>query len=261
MRKTIVLLVMMALLAFITQPAFADMQPIFETISPDQIADISMNDDWDKMTAVANPDNTFKQVEYYVKSTGATSGIRYRTKEITFNVGQYGPGSLGAAEFRSNTPGPGETIYDKVILPRDFFRGLLGSTIPNGPQLVGEALDTENYLCVGAVLEIYNANTGQVLETITSEEECQTKGAAQGFGAKDIADMKSRWQQVPLRTAPTPDFYPTPEGSTEWQEEYKDPSICARYYGDRAPGESFDIIVNLHNSGNAIPVPLDKNSL
>jgi len=249
MRKTIVLLVMMALLAFITQPAFADMQPIFETISPDQIADISMNDDWDKMTAVANPDNTFKQVEYYVKSTGATSGIRYRTKEITFKAGQYGPGSLGAAEFRSNTPGPGETIYDKVILPRDFFRGLLGSTIPNGPQLVGEALDTENYLYVGAILEIYNANTGQVLETITSEEECQTKGAAQGFGPKDIADMKSRWQQVPLRTAPSPDFFPTPEGSNQWREEYKDPNKGAKTYSYKQGATEITFPVTLRNAG------------
>ncbi|MDD2503434.1 MAG: hypothetical protein PHG58_06245 [Clostridia bacterium] len=249
MRKTMVLFVMMALFICMVQPAFADMQPIFEAIPTDIVSELSMNNEWSKMRARSNPDNTFKQVEYYVKSTGATSGIRYRMKEITFKVGQYGPGSLGAAKFRSNSPGPGETIYDKVILPRDFFRGLLGSTFPNGPQLVGEALDTENYLYVGAVLEIYNANTGQVLETITSEEECQTKGAAQGFAQKDIADMKSRWQQVPLRTAPSPDFFPTPEGSCQWQEEYKDPNKGAKTYSYKQGATEITFPVTLRNAG------------
>jgi len=45
-----------------------------------------------------------------------------------------------------------------------------------------------------------------------------------------------------------PDFFPTPEGSNQWREEYKDPDICAKTY-EADPGTSLNIPVTLHNSG------------
>ncbi len=215
MRKLIIFFVTLAILACMVQPAFAG-QPVFETLSEEGIAKLTNDDLWDEMTAVVD-ENTdkFDRVVYYVKSTGASSGVRYRTKLITFSVGKYGPATFGANEFRSRVPGPGETIYDKIILDRDFFRALIGSTFPNGPALVAEALDTESYLNVGAVIEIYNANTGKVLATINSPDECQSKAGAIGFGAADIADMKTRWQKVFLRKAPTAEIIATEPQETK----------------------------------------------
>lgn len=53
--------------------------------------------------------------------------------------------------------------------------------------------------------------------------------------------------QVKVGGSP-PDFYPTPEGSTEWKPSYKDPNICAMTYAD-APGTHKNILVNVNNSG------------
>ncbi len=51
-----------------------------------------------------------------------------------------------------------------------------------------------------------------------------------------------------VNTQGTPDFYPTPEGSTEWKPQYKDPKYCAKTYVGN-PGQIIDIPVSLHNAG------------
>ncbi len=253
MRKIIIFFVTLAILACMVQPAFA-LQPIFETLSELDIVDLNRTDQWDKMRAVVDEDTgKFNRVEYYVKSTGASSGIRYRTKQITFSVGDYGPAIFGANEFRSRVPGPGETIYDKIILDRDFFRALIGSTFPNGPALVAEALDTESYLNVGAVIEIYNANTGQVLAKINSPEECQSKAGAIGFGAGDIADMKTRWQKVFLRDAPAADIIATEPHETKdaWTSEshFNPGKTLSQRYNN---GDTVDLKFIFHNEAKDI---------
>ncbi len=253
MRKTIIFFITLAILACMVQPAFA-LQPIFETLSEERIALLNRTGQWDEMIAVVD-ENTdkFQHVIYYVKSTGASSGIRYRTKFITFSVGEYGPAIFGANEFRSQVPGPGETIYDKIILDRDFFRALLGSTFPNGPALVAEALDTETYLNVGAVIEIYNANTGQVLATINSPEECQSKAGAIGFGAGDIADMKTRWQKVFLREAPAADIIATEphESKDAWTSasHFNPGKTLSQRYNN---GDTVDLKFIFHNEAKDI---------
>ncbi len=46
----------------------------------------------------------------------------------------------------------------------------------------------------------------------------------------------------------SPDFFPTPEGSNQWQESYKDPNIGAKSY-EAEPGAFLNIPVTLHNAG------------
>lgn len=196
------------------------------------------------MVAFTNPDGSFKEVRYFVKSTGSDSGIRYRTKNFTFQVGQCGPAIFGAHELIKTPPKPGQAQYSRVTMSREFFAALLGS-VSGGPEPVRKALDTESYLIVGAEIEIYNAATGQILATIYSPDECQSKAGAIGFGAADIADMKTRWQNVPLRKGESPDFFPTPEGSSEYKEEYK---TCAKTYEGKK-GEPITFPVTLHNVG------------
>ncbi|MDD2509866.1 MAG: hypothetical protein PHP26_01180 [Syntrophomonas sp.] len=51
MRKKSILVIIMALLVCMVQPAFADTQPIFEPVPADQIKYLSTNSGWDKMIA------------------------------------------------------------------------------------------------------------------------------------------------------------------------------------------------------------------
>ncbi len=46
-----------------------------------------------------------------------------------------------------------------------------------------------------------------------------------------------------------PDFYPTPEGSSEWQPEYRDPKICAKTYTYEQGQKEITFPVNLFNQG------------
>jgi len=46
-----------------------------------------------------------------------------------------------------------------------------------------------------------------------------------------------------------PDFYPTPEGSTEWKEEYKDPNKGAKTYEYKQGQTEITFPVTLRNSG------------
>ncbi len=51
-----------------------------------------------------------------------------------------------------------------------------------------------------------------------------------------------------VNTQGTPDFFPTPEGSNEWQISFRDPHQCAKTYIGQ-PGEIINIPVSLHNAG------------
>ena len=56
--------------------------------------------------------------------------------------------------------------------------------------------------------------------------------------------METRWQKVTI-DGEAPDFYPTPEGETEWEESFKE---CATIYTGQA-GDEITFNVNLFNSG------------
>ena len=47
----------------------------------------------------------------------------------------------------------------------------------------------------------------------------------------------------------SPDFFPTPEGSTEWQPTYKDPKYCAKTYTYEQGQTEITFPVNLFNQG------------
>jgi len=46
-----------------------------------------------------------------------------------------------------------------------------------------------------------------------------------------------------------PDFFPTPEGSTEWKPQYKDPKYCAKTYTYEQGQTEITFPVNLYNQG------------
>ena len=246
-RKGSIIFLMLGFIISLAQPSWAS-QPIFETYTSDEMTTLTQKDKWNTMQAFPRPNlqgqvtGPFEKIEYYVKSTGATGGIRYRTKQITFSVGQFGPTTFSAEGLRSKPPAPGQTVHDKVILDRGFFQAILGSASgPGGPALVDQALDTETVMKVGAVIEIYNASTGQVLMTIDRKDSSYSGNhntcddAAKpplGFGPNDIADMKSRWNDIPLRPYSGPDF-------KVW--------IGSKDIGNKLPGEMITIDCSVKN--------------
>ncbi len=54
---------------------------------------------------------------------------------------------------------------------------------------------------------------------------------------------------IPNTLPGSPDFYPTPEGSTEWQPTYKDPKYCAKTYTYEQGQKEITFPVNLFNQG------------
>ena len=54
---------------------------------------------------------------------------------------------------------------------------------------------------------------------------------------------------IPNVLPDSPDFFPTPEGSNEWQPEYRDPKICAKTYTYEQGQKEITFPVNLFNQG------------
>ena len=243
MKKRLSLLLVFMFLVCIIQPVYAA-TPKIKTLLPSSPEDaeligiITRSNQWDKMTAYVDDQDKFDYARYYVKSTGATYGIRYRTVTMTFEVGGHS-GSCGTELFRSKQPAPKETIYDQVMLSREFMLELLG-------QDAAPALDTEQWLYVGAVLEIYNSSTGVVLDTCRSEADCQTYGEKHKFGVNDIKDMKSRWNKVQLRGIEegAPDYWITsPNGTSFTGEPGTDITIPAEVWNSGNKKDTTDLII------------------
>jgi hypothetical protein len=65
--------------------------------------------------------------------------------------------------------------------------------------------------------------------------------------AGGVLYYKDMW--IPNRLPTAPDFYPTPEGSNQWQPQYKDPKICAKTYTYEQGQTEITFPVNLFNQG------------
>lgn len=135
-----------------------------------------------------NIDGTLNFVSYIISSTGATSGIRYRTSAITITVGGH-TAVIDISSLVGSAP-KGQSIYSQIIVTKeDIIKAI-------GEQYRNEVLtaNPEN-VNIGAHIQIYNAGTGAVLATITNRNDVSKVAGNIGFGSKDIEDMKTRWQE------------------------------------------------------------------
>lgn len=72
----------------------------------------------DDMEVIYDKEGHFDRVCYFVKSIGSSSGVRYRTTELTFKVGEHGPASIDALPLTGKQPEPGEVQYSLVTMER-----------------------------------------------------------------------------------------------------------------------------------------------
>lgn len=160
----------------------------------------------DNITRITHNDDSLRAITYYVSSTGATSGTRYRTSAITINVG----GQTAVIDISSlgTPPAPGEKQYTLIsVTQQDIIKALPN---PNDPAVI-QALNNPDSIHVGAHIQIYNAGTGQVLATITNKDDVAPIAGSYGFGNVDITQMESRWKWN-IGTGNPVDPDPEPEG-------------------------------------------------
>lgn len=148
---------------------------------------------------------SFKYLTYVISSTGATSGIRYRTSAITVTVG----GHTAVIDISSlvGTAPKGQSLYSLITVTKEDIIKAIGEQYRND---VLQA-NPEN-INIGAHIQIYNAGTGAVLATITNRNDVASVAGGIGFGSKDIDDMKTRWQEN-AGSGSTVVIDPEPEGN------------------------------------------------
>jgi len=139
-----------------------------------------------KILKYANGD--FRGISYMIKSTGATSGIRYRTSAVTVDIN----GVIATVDIshlvgkatagKTNASIIAITTEDIIASVGEQYRSQVENMNPEEIQ-------------IGAHIQIYNKGTGQVLENITSQDQVYDKASKWGFGSQDITDMKTRFLQ------------------------------------------------------------------
>ena len=144
-------------------------------------------------------DGSLKELKYSISSTGATSGIRYRTPAITVEIGGMTT-VISTKKIVEALPPPGkQEFYDITVTGEDIidqYKRQVGRELT-----VDEIKDFENAFAqpdkigIGAHIELYNAGTGEVLETITSIDEIRSKAPKHGFGEKHLKDMETRFNK------------------------------------------------------------------
>lgn len=130
-------------------------------------------------------------LNYYIQSTGAVSGIRYRTTKYYITIRNF-DGTTAVYQFEPiiQPPPPGETLVYKITITD---QDLIGAGAD--PETLGDL----SRISIGADLEVYNADTGAVLRTIyngpTSVVYPQIDRLKTDFGFSDqhIYDMKTRY--------------------------------------------------------------------
>lgn len=147
-----------------------------------------------------NPDGSFADLKYVISSTGATSGIRYRTTGITFAIGGYS-GTIDMESLMGIKPGPGQTQTSVITINASDILNTL-QVPPDQQAGVLQQLNTPGKLSIGAVIQIFNANTGDVLATIDNENQIDSVAGQFGFGSQDISDMHSRFQGGEITAQP-----------------------------------------------------------
>lgn len=104
--------------------------------------------------------NSLTEIDYWVSSTGATSGIRYKT--IYYYITMHRPdGTSVTFSFQPtvSSPPPRQTIINKITVTA---QDLLGA------GFTADELQVQNFdrITISATIQIYNAYTGTVYATI-----------------------------------------------------------------------------------------------
>jgi hypothetical protein len=185
----------------------------------------------------------------------STTGIKYCTVAYEFQLANY-IAIWDATPFRRTTIGaPGEVMYHRVEISRSNFVQIYARNARVSEQAIEDALAREDIIHVRAYIKIYNDKNGnnqddpgeEVSMIMGNENEIDTKASM--FPYENRQDMHSRFQQVLIHPQgkPVPDFFSTPEGSTQWQESYK---TCAKRYSGKS-GTQIKVPITLRNSGAA----------
>ena len=145
-------------------------------------ADININ---------TNIDDSFCDLTYLISSTGASSGIRYRTSAVTITVGGYTV-IVDTMALVNVRPSPGTTIYSQVIVTNEDIIKSIGEQ--HRAEVTAMLSNPSKYVNIGANIQIFNSGTGQILATIKNKDDVSKIAGDIGFGSKDIEDMQSRFQ-------------------------------------------------------------------
>lgn len=141
-------------------------------------------------------DGSFENLTYIVSSTGATSGIRYRTSAITITLG--GQTAVINISSLGGTPSGVHQFTQITIDKEDIIKALPSANLAQ----LNAAFANPSSIQIGAQIQIYNAGTGQVLANITNRDDVAPVASEFGFGSQDIADMESRFQQNGYSSGP-----------------------------------------------------------
>ena len=159
----------------------------------------------DPITIIGDLEGNFKAVAYQIRDTGANSGIRYRTTAITFELNGLTGTLPTTALDKLIKPSPGQTVYTLISIDIKDLEDIFG--IGNKDKVLEDLKNPQN-LQIGAVIEIYNAATGKVLDTINSVDEVYPKASKYGFSSTSINDMESEYtaekKPVPVIVEPEP---------------------------------------------------------
>lgn len=144
-------------------------------------------------------ESSLSRIDYYVSSTGATSGIRYRTKQYYITLRDENGSPIATFQFKPdlNPPPPGQTKITMYIITA---QDLINAGFPPSSLII----DNFSRISLSATIEIYNANTGQVLSSFGDKYSTPTtiypvidrEAGRLGFGSRDIQDMKSRYSSL-----------------------------------------------------------------
>lgn len=174
----------------------------------------------DNISMNTNLDDSFYDLTYCISSTGATSGIRYRTNALTIFIGGY-KAIIDFSSFRK-APGAGTSSFSQITIGKQDLIAAIG--VAHEADINELLKAPEINVSVGAIIQIYNAGTGAILATINEKNEVASKAGAIGFGQKDISDMETRWKSGIKTTPRKPDPFEDPDPTTEIESDPTPPS-------------------------------------
>ncbi len=138
-----------------------------------------------------------KEIKYTTSATGATGGIRYRFTDLTVQVGDVEV--LLSTKTGGAKPAAGvQEFYDIIITRKDIeeqYKRQLGNRELTESEIktLNDFFANPSNIVLGSYIEIYNAGTEKILETIKSVDEIYSKAAKYGFPKRNLDDMKSRF--------------------------------------------------------------------
>ena len=141
-------------------------------------------------------------IKYTTSATGATSGIRYRFTELKVGLGEF-TYILDTKNLVGANPPAGKTEYYDITITRENIIASIEKQY--GRELtyremedLERAFARPNRITLGGTVEIYNASTGQVIDTLRNANEL-TRARQYGFSNHHIQDMLTRFnEKMPL---------------------------------------------------------------